>query len=129
MAAIVGKDGSFRIGTSTVGYIDSFVLNVTLENDDITAFGNKTHRRAHTLIDWSMDATGTLDTADAQQAALLDQFKTGGTLAPAEVRGYTGTSAYWVGSALLTSVSINSAVGSKVSVSYNFSCNGELNRV
>lgn len=129
MAAIVGKDGSFKIGTSTVGYIDSFVLNVTLENDDITAFGDKAHKRVHTLMDWSMDASGTLDTADTQQAALLDQFKTGGTPAPAEVRGYTGSSTYWVGSALLTSVSINSAVGSKVSVSYNFSGNGELNRV
>lgn len=129
MAAIMGKDGSVKIGTSAIAYIDSFTLNVSLENEDITAFGDKAHKRAHTLIDWTADASGTLDTADTQQAALLDQFKTGGTPGPVEFRGYTGSSAYWVGSALLTSVSINSAVGSKVSVSYNFSGNGELNRV
>ena len=128
MAAIIGKDGDIRIGSVTLS-LDSWTLNPTFNTADITKFGNKTKVNVQTLAEWSAEGSGTLDTADAQQGALLDQFMsgTGGSAVALRLYTRTATSAvYWAGSAILTGANIQSTVGDKVTVSYSFACAGDI---
>lgn len=125
MAAIMGKDGDIKIGSVTLS-LDSWTYNPTFNTADITKFGQKTKVNAQTLMEWTVEGSGTLDMADAQQAALLDQFKAGVGGAAVNVRLYTSASAYFTGSAILSGANIQSTVGDKVTVSYSFACAGTM---
>ena len=125
MGAMIGKDGSVKIGTSDVGFIDSWSLTPTINTTDVTAYGDTTKVNVQTLKEWAAEVSGTLDKTDAQQAARLDQFEDG-TLAAVDLRLYTGSATYWQGSAVLSGGGINSTVGDKVSVSFSFACAGDL---
>jgi hypothetical protein len=128
MAAVIGKDGDIRIGSVTLS-LDSWTLNPTFNTADITKFGNKTKVNTQTLMEWSAEGSGTLDMADAQQGALLDQFKLGAGGSVVNLRLYTRTATsavYWTGSAILTGANVQSTVGDKVTVSYSFACAGNI---
>ncbi len=127
MAFAMGKDGDVKIGSVTLK-LDSWSINPSFNTADVTVYGNKTKVNAQTLAEWTAEASGTLDTADAQQLALLDQFKAGAGGAAVDFRGYTGASAYFSGSAILTGSSLGSTVGDKVTVSFSLACAGDLNR-
>lgn len=127
MAAVMGKDGDVRIGSVTLS-LDSWSINPSFNTADVTVYGNDTKVNAQTLAEWSGEASGTLDLANATSVALLDQFKLGAGGAAVNFRGYTGASTYWSGSAILTGASIGSTVGDKVTVSFSFACAGDLNR-
>ena len=125
MGAMVGKDGSVKVGDSALGYIDSWSLTPTIDTAEITAYGDTTKVNVQTLKSWAAEVSGTLNKVDAQQAALLDQFEDG-TLSAVDLKLYTGASTYWQGSAVLTGGGITSTVGDKVSVNFSFSCAGDL---
>jgi predicted secreted protein len=125
MAATIGKDGGVRIGSTQISFIDSWSLNNTIETVDVTSYSDSTRVRKQTFKEWTADVSGTLDRSDAQQAALLDQFEDG-TLAEVNLRLYTGSSAYYAGSAILSGSSIESAVADRVNVSFSFQSAGDL---
>ena len=125
MGATVGKDGSVGIGAAKVGFIDSWSLTPAINTADVTAYGDTTKVNIQTLKEWSAEISGTLDKADAQQAALLDQFEDG-TLANVDLRLYDASATYWSGSAVLSGGGITSTIGDKVSVSFSFACAGGL---
>jgi predicted secreted protein len=125
MAATIGKDGAVRIGSTQVTFIDTWSLNNTVETVDVTSYGDDARVRKQTFRDWTAEVSGTLDRSDAQQAALLDQFEDG-TLAAVNLRLYTGSSAYYHGSAVLSGGSIESAVADRVNVSFSFQSAGSL---
>jgi len=125
MGATVGKDGSVKLGTDDIGFIDSWSLTTTINTADVTAYGNTTKINVQTLKEWATEVSGTLDKADAQQAALLNQFEDG-ALAPVDLRLYDSSATYWSGSAILSGGGVTSTVGDKVSVSYSFMCAGDL---
>ena len=72
-----------------------------------------------------MTVTGTMDRSDAEQAALMDQFEDG-TLADIAMRLYWANASYWSFSARLTGMTVNSAVGDKVSITWNAQVNGAI---
>ena len=127
MAFVMGKDGSVRIGATAMA-LDSWSLNPSFNTADVTVYGNKTKRNAQTLAEWTGEASGTLDMADAGVVALLDQFKDGTGGAAVDFRCYTAAGNYWSGNGILTGASIGSTVGDKVTVSLSFACAGDLNR-
>jgi hypothetical protein len=126
MAATLGKDGGVVIGGSTVTFIDSWTLNLSTKNEEVTAYGDSGPVRVNVFRDWTADISGTLDRSDTMQAALLDQFEDG-TLAAVLLNLKTGTSSYWYGSGVLRSASVRSQVASKVSVQFSFDAAGQLN--
>jgi hypothetical protein len=128
MAALMGKDGSVKIGAATVGYLDSWTLNPDVGTAEVSAYGDKDRQYVYTVKGWAGTASGTLDMADAQQLTLADQFDSAHTLAVAALRFYTSTGSfpYWGGNAYMTGMTVNSAVGDKVSVSFNFTGTGDL---
>lgn len=127
MAATAGRNGSFRISTTKVGFIDTWQLTPTLATAEVTAFGDSAVKRVATLRDWSAQVSGTLDRSDASQASMLAQFESA-TLADISVRFYTTTAAskYWSGSMIVTQASIGSKVGDKVAVSFSGVADGAL---
>ncbi len=126
MAATAGKDGGIVVNGSTVTFMDSWDLSLTAETKDTTSYGDTARTRIQVFKDWSVNVKGTLDLSDTMQAALLDQFEDG-TLAAVLLQLKTGASAYWYGSAVLKSGSVNSKVDDKVSVSFSFESSGGLN--
>jgi predicted secreted protein len=124
MAAYIGKNGSVRNGTALIGYVDSFTLNPSVEIVDITSYGSTWKDKAQTIRDWKGSITMTLDRSDTEQAALLGQIESGGTLADVTLRLYITSQQRWQGNALLAGLTVNSKVSDKVGVSINFEGNG-----
>jgi hypothetical protein len=125
MAAYVGRDGYVTVGGSTVAYIDSWSMNASIGTADITAFGNAARVYDQTIRDVSVTFSGTMDRSDAEQATLMDQFEDA-ALADVAVRLYTQAANYWSGNVRVTGMTVNSAVGDKVSVTFNGVVNGAL---
>lgn len=126
MAATVGKDGKFLIGTTgIVAYMDSWGISPSIDTPEITAFGNSSKAYGSALRGWTFTASGTLDRSDTDQADLMDQFEDG-TLADIAARFYTAAASYWTGNVRLTGQTVNSQVGDKVSISWTGNGNGNL---
>jgi len=130
MAAAMGKDGFISIdGTTTKpAYIDSWSLNPAIGTAEVTAYGDSAKAFISTIREWTVTCGGTLDKSDAKQDAALDQFASTASSTSWTLRLYDSTS-YWTGSAYLTGATINSQVGDKVSVTYNFQGTGDLSYI
>ena len=134
MAARMGKDGFISFNASTSGgaavystaaatYIDSWSLNGDIGLSEITAFGDQSRKYSPNIRGWTATASGTLDnaTTEQQQINILNQAaSTAMILSECLVRLQENTTTYWMGVALITGVSMNSAVGDKIGVTYNF---------
>jgi hypothetical protein len=125
MAAYVGKDGKVGIGAEDVAYIDTWSLTPSVDLAEVTGYGDSAKAYGSALRSATVTFSGTLDRSDTDQADLMDQFEDG-TLADVALRLYTLPASYWYGNFRLTGMTINSAVGDKVSVSWNGTLNGAL---
>ena len=127
MAAAMGKDGriTFDDTTTPPAYMDNWTLNGDIGMAEITAYGNSSRAYGHTLRGFTVSAAGTLDKADTKQDAVLDMFASTSTLTAVTLRMYDSTS-YWSCSAFPSGFTVNSQVGDKVAVSYNFQVTGNL---
>jgi hypothetical protein len=143
MAARVGKDGWISFTASTSGgaaaysssaalYIDTWSLSGDIGLSDVTAFGDASRKYLPSVRGWTATAGGTLDNASTEQQNLnlLRQIaSTALGLSECYLNMHENTTTYWCGIALLTGVSINSAVADKVGVTYNFQGSSALNYV
>ena len=134
MAARVGKDGFISFTASTSGgaaaystagalNIDTWSLNGEIGLSEVTAFGDQSRKYLPNIRGWTATAGGTLDNASTEQQNLnlLRQIaSTELALSECLVRMQENTTTYWQGQALLTGISMNSAVGDKIGVTYNF---------
>ena len=125
MAAYMGKDGEVSIGGQTVAFMDTWTLNPNIGVAEITDFEDDTKTFDSTLKEWTCSFSGTLDRSDTDQADLMDQFEDG-TLADIAIRLETSAAKYWGGNIRLTSMTVNSQVADKVSVTFNGQGNGAL---
>lgn len=126
MAAYVGRDGKFLIGTTgVVAYMDSWTITPSIDTPEITSYGDGFKAYGSSIKGWTATISGTLDRSDTDQADLMDQFEDG-TLADIAARFYVLPASYWSGSVRLTGQTINSAVADKVSVSWTANGNGAL---
>ena len=124
MGAIAGKDGSVKIGTTAVGYLDNFTLTINGGTAECSALGSANKAFIPTQVDWSGSASGSLDPSDAEQEALLTQFSGATDLDVVALELSAGKK--FSGNALVTSISIGNAVGDKVTFSFNFQGTGAL---
>lgn len=133
MAPRMGKDGFICFASSSTGgaayttekptYIDTWSIDGQNAIVDVTAFGNTSVARLPTLRGWTATASGTLDNATTElqaQHLLMMLASTSGVLTNVYLRIYENTTSYWQGRPMLTGISMNSQVGDKVGVTYNF---------
>jgi len=127
MAAYVGRNGFVALCSATSGtltYVDSFTLNANIGTADITAYGDSNRKYAHTIRDASFSLTATMDRSDTEWDDVIDQFDGSSTkMAEITYRLYAASTEHWAGQALLTGLTVNSAVGDKVGLSLNAVCN------
>ena len=143
MAARVGKDGWISFTASTSGgaaaysssgalNIDTWSLSGEIGLSEVTAFGDGSRKYLPNIRGWTATAGGTLDnaTTEQQQLNLLNQIaSTAMILSECYLNMHENTTTYWCGVALLTGVSMNSAVGDKLGVTYNFQGSSALTYV
>ncbi len=124
MAAVVGFEGSVKIGANTVALLNEWELNPTSDILDTTAFGNSWKEKLAGLKDWTVKASGFYDFTDTNgQKALWDAFNNGTTVSL--VLSPDGTQTF-TGSALVKSPPIKSSVDSTVSVEFDLEGTGAL---
>lgn len=125
MAASAGVDGSIKIGTNVIGYIDNFSLNINQGVADVSSLGKMWKETIETVKDWSGSLSGSLDYSDAAQKAIVDKFlgsdRTYVTLTFVITADLT-----LEGDASLSSISVGASVTDKVTISCNFSGSGAL---
>ncbi len=128
MAAVMGKDGSFRVGATVVGFIDSWTVNRTIGTAEITSFGSTFEDHDPTIRAWTASISGTLDSTDAQQLTIRDQLEDG-VLANIAVNFYLAgtTNQRYNGSGIIESDVVGpSGVKDKVAYSANIRGDGAL---
>lgn len=133
MAVHAGKDGYFKMKLSSatgaadkVAYIDNYSLNINASVAEVSQLGDEWKKTVATLKDWSGNASGTLDLADAEQAMILGMFTESSKVAAVDiVFGLGGTSEYG-GKATISGITIGASVNDKVTFSFNFSGDGPL---
>lgn len=125
MAATAGVDGSIKIGSNVIGYIDNFSLNINQGVADTSSLGKMWKESIETVKDWSGSLSGSLDYEDAAQKAIVDKFLgTDRTLVTLDF--VISPSLSLSGTASLSSISIGASVSDKVTISCNFTGNGAL---
>lgn len=125
MAATAGVDGSIKIGSNVIGYIDNFSLNINQGVADVSSLGKSWKESIETVKDWSGSLSGSLDYEDAAQKAIIDKFL--GTDRTLVTLDFVITSALTLsGTASLSSISTGASVSDKVTISCNFTGNGAL---
>ena len=125
MARYKGKDGAIAVGGSSVGEVESFDIEITVNEIDANVMGQ----------DWTdvcpgqKSASGSIsvltDPNDAQQAALEEGATVALTLFPT---GDTTGLIQFTGNFMVTSVGVSSSVGDLVKTSYNFRNQGAVTR-
>jgi predicted secreted protein len=96
MAAVVGYEGSVKIGTFTVVLLNSWELSPSSDILDITSFGDDWKVKLAGLKDWTAKASGQFDFSDTNgQLAVWTAMLNGSTvslvLSPDGTQTFTGT--------------------------------------
>lgn len=123
MATRKGKEGVVRIGTTAVGEVKSFEVEVTANEVDVSTCGSSWTKTASTLNSWSGTLEMFYDPTDAGQLLV-----TVGSLITLNLY-YEGTTAalkYDSGQALVTSVSRSQSFDGMVNQTVAFTGNGAL---
>jgi len=119
MAVYKGYSGNIKVGTSTIGEMSEWTLDVSADIVDTSAFGDEWKKKTSTQKDWTGSCTGRLDPGDAGQTALAIGSEV-------TLNFYVDATHYFSGAAVVESISRSAAVADLVTVTFNFTGNGEL---
>ena len=124
-AAITGQSGSAKIGTTAVAEIDNWKLDISADMLDSTDFASAGWKEFIAgLKEWSGSFSGNWDMTDtAGQLAIQTAFLAG---TPITLRLDVDSTHYYSGSAHIKSLGVETPVGDKVTVSYDFQGTGAL---
>ncbi len=122
--AISGKDGKVAIGASTVVDIGEWSLDLDLDLQEVTAFGDQWKRRVAGIKDATGSFSGRWNVAAAnQQEALQNAFLNSTTVA---LRLYVNATNYYSGTAYIKSFTPSAAVDGVVEAEFGFEIDGAV---
>lgn len=123
--ALAGKGGSVKIGTNVVAEIKSWSLDIGADNLDKTALGDNWKSFLQGLKEWSATAEGNwvISTDTNGQKAIQDAYLAGNTVT---LNLYVNATNYYSGTALISSISVETGVEDLVTVSFEFQGVGAL---
>jgi len=131
MGTVKGTDGKVEKAGTTIANIDSWELTVSADNDETTAYGSREKSYIQTTVGWTGTISGSYDSTDASQQALIDQFSSTST-GPAAVTltlvGSTADSDRYSGSFIINSIANTGSVGTKRSFSADIQATGGVSR-
>lgn len=124
MAALAGTGGSVKLGSNTVAEIGEWSLDIGLDTNEVSAFGDSWKRFITGLKGWTGSATGRFDQTDTNgQVALQNALLNGTTVS---IRLYVNATNYYSGTAYITQESPKASVGGTVDVDFSFTGTGAL---
>lgn len=132
MGTVKGTDGKVEKAGTTIANIDSWELTVSADNDETTAYGSREKSFIQTTVGWTGTISGSYDSTDTSQQALIDQFSSTDGTGPAAVTltlvGSTADSDRYSGSFIINSISNTGSVGTKRSFSADIQATGGVSR-
>lgn len=126
MAVMAGVDGIVKVGTDTIGYIDTWSITRTQNTGEISQLGNRDQEYIPTDRNWSGSMSGSFDYADAAQKEIIDQLIGTGTPTILACTFVTNADLILSGNVIVTSVALGATHGDKVTLSINFQGTGAL---
>ncbi len=127
MAVMAGKDGEIFLGSTRIGYIDNFSVNINQASIEVSQLGDQWKEFIVGPSDWSGSISGTLDYADAQQKQIVDDLLVPSG-EPFTVKLKVSTALTLTGDVYVTSGSITGSHSDRVAVSFNFQGTGALSK-
>lgn len=131
MGSIKGTDGAVNKAGTEIANIDSWELTVSADNDETTSYASREKSYIQTTVGWAGTISGSYDSTDASQQALIDQFSSSST-GPAALTltlvGSTADSDIYHGSFIINSISNTGSVGTKRSFSADIQATGGVQR-
>lgn len=126
--AIAGKKGKVAIGTtepSTIVGIKNWSIDLSLDTLETTALGDDWKSYITGKKEWTASAEGDFNiiTDTAGQQALQDAYLNGTAI---DAQFYVDDTHFYGGSAIINSLSIEDPVDDVVSISIEFTGNGEI---
>lgn len=132
MGTIKGTDGAVNKSGTAIAHIDSWELTASADNDETTAYGSRDKTYIQTTVGWSGTISGSYDSTDASQQALVDMFSSTSTGGPAAVTltlvGSTADSDIYHGSFIVNSIANTGSIGTKRSFSAEVMASGGVAR-
>ena len=123
---MAGKDGIVKVGTTAVGYIDTWSLTLNRGTAEVSQIGRDYKDFIGTVKDFSGSMSGTMAYGDTEQKAMVDQFLTGGSPSELTAAFKCNDNLTINGNIIVTSVAIGASHGDKVTFSCNFQGTGDL---
>ncbi len=124
MAVQIGCDGSLSIGTTAIGYIDSWSLTTDHSTSEVTALGDKWKAFIATVKSWNGSANATVLDSTEHKTLIDDLISGADTTLDAVFKA--GKEVSFSGKIYVTSASVSATQGDKTSVSFNFQGTGAL---
>lgn len=123
--AIAGKLGKVMIAENKVLGIKNWSLELSIDNLETTELGSDWKSYISGLKEWSASSEGdyAVSTDTTGQQALQDAYLAGTEVT---VKLYVDATHYYTGKAIVTSLSIEDPVDDIVTISIEFTGNGEL---
>ncbi len=127
MSVLAGKDGSVKLGSNKIGYIDNFSLSIEQGTTEVSEFENQWREYIGTGKGFSGSFSGTFDYGDTNgQKAIVDDLI--GNRGEVDLQFKTSMGLVLVCTAQISNGSINGSHGDKVAVSFNFQGTGSMTK-
>lgn len=127
MAVMHGKDAKVEKNDVAVALLQEWTLEATIEEEDITDFGDDWKAFAGGLAEWGGTMTGYFDPAQTEQKAIHDALITAApTGALTDLEFYLQSTNYYSGNVIITNVNITTTVSGHIKVVFTFKGNGAL---
>lgn len=127
MAVMHGKNAKIEKNNVAVAYMNEWTIEATIEEEDITDFGDDWKAFGGGLAEWGGSMTGFFDPTNTEQKAIHDALITAvPTGALADVEFYLDATYYYSGSIIVTGITITTTVSGHIKVVIRFKGNGAL---
>lgn len=121
--ALAGKGGKITFASGDVVDIDEWSIDISMDTEEITAFGDTTKKYLTTLPDWTGSCSGRFNAA-ATQKALRTALQSG--TGDSAVVFTLATGVTISSTAIVTANNISAVVGGVIESSFDLQGNGEL---
>ena len=127
MAQLHGKDATLKKNDVVITLMNEWSIDASLEEHDISDFGDDWKAFAAGLAEWSGSMSGLFDPTQTEQKAIHDALITAApTGALTDMKFFINGSNYYSGNVIITGVNISVVVNDEIKVTFTFKGNGAL---
>lgn len=127
MSVLAGKDGSVKLGSDKIGYIDNYSLSIEQGTTEVSEFEDQWKKFIGTGKGFSGSFSGTFDygDTDGQKEIIDDLIGNGGTVS---LEFKTSLGLVLVCTVEISNASVGGSHSDKISISFNFQGTGSMTK-